>query len=49
MTFDLDKDSPRLPSSIAFKIPVTVKNLIIHHCIIDEGASFNLFHVYHGL
>lgn len=39
ITFDLDKTDPRLLSSIAFKVPVTIENLIIHRCIIDEGHN----------
>ena len=39
MDFDLDKATPRLPSMVAFQIPVSVQNIIIHQCVIDEGAS----------
>jgi len=39
IAFDLDKSEPRLPSSVAFHIPVTIRNLNVHRCIIDEGAS----------
>ena len=28
-----------MPSSVAFQVLVTIQNLIIHRCIIDEGAS----------
>ena len=38
IAFDLDKSKPRLPSSIAFHILVTIRNLKVHRCIIDEGA-----------
>lgn len=39
ITFDLDNSEPRLPSLVAFQIPVMVWNITIHRCIIDEGAS----------
>ena len=39
MDFDLGKATPRLPSMVAFQIPVSVQNITIHQCIIDEGAS----------
>ena len=39
MIFNLDNAEPGLPSSVAFQIPVVIKNLIIHRCIINEGAS----------
>ena len=39
MSFDLDKSTPRLPSMVAFQIPVSVQKITIHECIIDEGAS----------
>ena len=39
MAFDLDKATPRLPSMVAFQIPVSVQNITIHRCVIDEGAS----------
>ena len=38
MTFDLDQGESRLPSSITFQIPITIKNIIIHQCFVDEGA-----------
>ena len=28
-----------MPSFVAFQVPVTIRNLVIHQCIIDEGAS----------
>ena len=28
-----------MPSTIAFQIPVSIWNLVVHRCIIDEGAS----------
>lgn len=39
ITFNIDNAEMRLPPSIAFQIPVTVKNVVIHRCIINEGAS----------
>jgi hypothetical protein len=39
ITFHLDREDPRLPSLVAFQIPVKIRNIIVHRCIIDEGAS----------
>jgi hypothetical protein len=39
ITFDLDSGEPRLPTLIAFQIPVKIRNITVHRCIIDEGAS----------
>ena len=39
ITFDLDQGEPRMPSFISFQVPFTIQNLVIHQCIIDEGAS----------
>ena len=39
ITFDLDKGEPRMPSTIAYQIQVLIQNLVVHRCIIDEGAS----------
>jgi hypothetical protein len=39
ITFDLDSGEPCLPTLIAFQIPVKIRNIIVHRCIIDEGAS----------
>jgi hypothetical protein len=39
ITFDLDSGEPRLPTLVAFQIPVKIQNIIVHRCIIDEGAS----------
>ncbi len=39
ITFDLYQVEPHLPFVVAFQVLITIKNLIIHHCIIDEGAS----------
>ena len=39
ITFDMDNGEPRIPSIIAFQIPVSTRNLVVHRCIVDEGAS----------
>jgi hypothetical protein len=39
ITFDLDSCEPRLPTLVAIQIPVKIGNIIVHWCIIDEGAS----------
>jgi hypothetical protein len=39
ITFDLDSGEPRLPTLIAFQIPVKIQNITVHRCIINEGAS----------
>jgi hypothetical protein len=39
ITFDLDSREPRLPTLISFQIPVKIRNITVHRCIIDEGAS----------
>jgi len=39
ITFYIDNTTPHLPPSVAFQILVTIKNVIVHRCIIDEGAS----------
>jgi hypothetical protein len=39
ITFDLDSGEPHLPALIAFQTPVKIRNIIVHRCIIDEGAS----------
>ena len=39
MAFDLDQSEPRMPSTLAFQVCVSVQNFFIHRCIIDEGAS----------
>ena len=28
-----------MPSTIAFQIPVSIQNLVVHRCIVDEGES----------
>lgn len=38
--FDVDNAKhPPIPSSIAFQIPISIKNAMVQQCIIDEGAS----------
>jgi hypothetical protein len=39
ITFDLDSGEPRLPALVAFQIPIKIRNITVHHCIIDEGVS----------
>jgi hypothetical protein len=39
ITFDLDSSEPRLPAAVAIQVPVKIRNITIHRCIIDEGAS----------
>ena len=39
MTFDINQIAPRFPSSMAFQIPVNIKNICIYRWVIDEGAS----------
>jgi len=39
ISFDLDSHIPRLPHQIAFLIQVIINSKMIHHTIIDEGAS----------
>ena len=39
ITFDLDSCKPRLPAAVSIQIPVKIRNITIHRCIIDEGAS----------
>jgi hypothetical protein len=39
ITFDLDSSEPRLPTAVAIQVPVKIRNITIHRCIIDEGAS----------
>jgi hypothetical protein len=39
ITFDLDNREPRLPTPITFQILVKIQSIIVHRCIIDEGAS----------
>jgi hypothetical protein len=39
ITFDLDRCEPHLPTAVAIQIPVKIRNIIVHRCIINEGAS----------
>jgi hypothetical protein len=39
ITFDLDCGEPCLPTLVGFQILVNIQNIIVHRCIIDEGAS----------
>jgi hypothetical protein len=39
ITFNLDNSEPRFPALVAIQIPVKIRNIIVHRCIIDEGAS----------
>jgi hypothetical protein len=39
ITFDIDNEEPHLPALITFQIPVKIRNIKVHWCIIDEGAS----------
>lgn len=34
-----DKKHPRIPSSSAFQIPVKAGRVLIHHTILDKGAT----------
>ena len=38
ITFDTENGEPRMPSTIAFQILVSIWNLVVHWCIVDEGA-----------
>ena len=39
ITFDMENGEPHMPSTISFQIPVSIQNLVVHRCIVDEGAS----------
>ena len=39
MAYDLDHSEPRLPSNLSFQVTVSIRNFVVHRCIIDEGAS----------
>ena len=39
ITFNLDQGEPIMPSTITFQIQVSIQNLVVHRCIVDEGAS----------
>ena len=38
-TFDIENREPRMPSTIAFQILMSIQNLVVHRCIVDEEAS----------
>ena len=38
MTFYIVQSAPQFPSSMTFQIPITIKNICIYHCVINEGA-----------
>ena len=37
--FYMENREPRMPSTITFQILVSIWNLVVHQCIVDEGAS----------
>ena len=40
IVFDVDRsEHPPLPASVAFQIPVKIRNANVSRCIIDDGAS----------
>ena len=39
ITFDMENGELRMPSTIAFQILASIRNLVVHWCIVDEGAS----------
>ena len=39
ITFNTENRELHMPSTIAFQIPVSIQNLVVHRCIVDEGAS----------
>ena len=39
ITFNTENGEPRIPSTIAFQIPMSIHNLVVHRFIVDEGAS----------
>ena len=39
ITFDTENGEPCMPSTIAFQILVSIQNLVVHRCIVDEGES----------
>ena len=48
ITFDMENGEPWMPSTIAFQIPVSIRNLVMHRCIVDEtyilkADSFRIF------
>ena len=39
ITFDTKNGEPRMLSTIAFQISVSIQNLVVHRCIVDDGES----------
>ena len=39
ITFDTENGEPHMPSTIAFLILVSIQNLVVLECIVDEGES----------
>ena len=39
ITFDTKNGEPHMPLTIVFQILVSIQNLVVHQCIVDEGAS----------
>ena len=35
----MENREPCIPSTISFQILVSIQNLVVHQCIVDEGAS----------
>ena len=46
--FDIENGEPRMPSTIAFQILVSIQNLVVHRCIVDEGHLLVLCLPYSG-
>ena len=39
ITFDIENRELCMPSTISFQILMSIRNLVMHRCIVDEGAS----------
>ena len=39
ITFDKENGELHMPSTISFQIPMSIRNLVVHQCRVDEGAS----------
>ena len=39
ITFHTENKDLCMPSTIAFQILMSIRNLVVHQCIVDEGAS----------
>ena len=37
--FDTEKGEPCMPSTIAFQILISIQNLVVYRCMVDEGES----------